>query len=241
MNKTSIDYILDNYKGIRRDRALKVVTGQLKSDDKELKQFVLNELVRCRREIVQAYEMIEIANDEISNLRKEYKECASKGDIVGAAETQLIISDIENSRGEIKATIISKGKLIRGLLKAEVITEHEACQVFNINHKTCAIEKESLYKMDTSKEDYSVFDVIVITGCEYRHRKGRAKEFYDCPHSEMPIYWAIHEYTMDAMNDNKEFQEASDKAFKRIFPEVKTYTAVKDLEGNVIKIVEDEE
>ena len=241
--ENAIDYILDNLKGLRRDRALKIVTGQ--TTEAETKQYIINEFVRYRMEIIRTYRVIEELRDIKSISNKKYKHYESTGDIVHAAENHIKIFKINNDLKALRKCVGVFGARIIYFLKLNVLTEHEACQLFNINYKTFQNAKNEYSKVlekdnkDISNDEHLIYSVIAVCAPEYRHRRGRLKEWLDCPYSEMPIYWAIHEYMLQKMQDNEEFKEASDKAFKECFPGVKTYRAIKDLEGNIIKIEEE--
>lgn len=245
MNKKElINYVLDNYSGVRGSRMLKIVAGQLKSEDTEFKQYIINELVRYRRSIIENYKTIERVAGYRKIHQKKYDYLESIGDIAGAAETHLKIADINVLINSCEDVISDIGKFTADILKFELLTEHEACQVFNINWKTWQEKKErylNLRNKCKEKVEHLVYSVIAICGPEYRLRKGRAKEWYDCPNYEMPIYWAMHEYMMKEMENNEEFQVATTKAFKELFPGVRTCRVVKDLEGRVVDVIEEKE
>lgn len=240
-NKKLINYVLDNYSGVRGSRMLKIAAGQLKSEDTEFKQYIINELVRYRRPIIENYKTIEKVAGYRKIHKRKYDYLESIGDIAKAAETHLKIADINNLISSCKDIIADIGKFIADTLRFDLLTEHEACQIFNINWKTWQDNKKMFLELDEREENHLVYSIIVVCGPEYRHRKGRSKDWYDCPNYEMPIYWSIHEYMMREMKDNKEFHNATNKAFKEIFGDIPTYHVVKDLEGRVIDIIEDEE
>ncbi len=239
MDNKLINFILDNYKGVRRDRNLRIISGQLKSTDKEFKKHILNELVYARRDIIKNYRTIETCVEYRKIHSKNYKYFEEVGDITNVAETHIKIAEIDKLISDIKSVISIYGGYIMDILRFDMLSDHEACQVFNINYKTFQDDKKRYLNISEGNEEHLVYKVISICGPEYRQCKGRAKEYYDCPNSEMPVYWAMNEHIRQEMKDNKEFHEATYKAFKEIFPELKTYKTVKDLEGNIIKVIED--
>ena len=238
-NEEYINWILDNVKGIERDRYIRIEMG--KATPEEIKHVFINKMIKLRRIVIQNYKTIEKIVGYKRTHQKNYEYLEKIGDIVRAAETHLKIADINNLIIDCKDSICDCGKWFQYILRQDLLTEHEACQLFNINWKTFQDAKEEYLKMDETNSDHIVYSVIVVMASEYRERKGRMKDWLDCPRYEMPIYWAMHEYMMDATKDNEEFHEAAFKKFKEIFGDIPTYHAVKDLEGNIIEIVKDEE
>jgi hypothetical protein len=239
MDNKLINFILDNYKGLRRDRNLRIASGQLKNSDPEFKHHILNELVYARREIIKYFQLIETLYEYRKIHSKNYKCFEKAGEISNAAETHIKIAEINKMIGDITNVIASYGGYVIDVLRFDMLSDHEVCQIFNINYKTFKDRKKHYFEICGDKEEHIVYLVLSVCGPEYRHRRGRAKGIYDCLDSEMPIYWAMHKHIMQEMKNNEEFNEAINKVFKEIFPEIKTYKAVKDLEGNVMRVVED--
>ncbi|ADK13136.1 MULTISPECIES: hypothetical protein [Clostridium] len=240
MNDDSINYVLDNYKGVRRDRALKIISGQLKETDLEFKQYVKNELVRDRKTIIEQYKNIEGLHEVRKACEREYKYYEKINDVVNKAEFQLNISEVDKLAKEILRIIATLGEHFIDVLSLNILEEHDVCQLLNINWKIFKNNKQAYIKQFGEK-DKLVYKVISVMGPEYRYRKGRMKEIYDCPKYEMPVYWAMNERIMQEVDNNKELKKLADEAFEKLFPDVKTYRVVKDLEGNVIKVVEETE
>lgn len=242
MNKRendTINFILDNYKGIRRNRALRIAAGELKTTDEEFKNFLFNELVRAKMSIITQYKNIEELTEWEHILVNRYKYFEGNGDMVQAAKTHLKIAEIKNLISKLEKLIASYGGFVANMLRGNLLTEHEACQLFNINWEEFKDRKQHYLEVCGEKKEHIVYLVIAITGCEYRWRKGREKSYFDCPQYEMPMFWAIHEYIMQEMKDNKDFHESTNKMFKELFPKVKTYKQSTDLEGNVLGYEED--
>jgi len=238
MNSKKINFILDNYKGIRRDRALKIESHHLNRCDKEYCQYLKNELVRIRKSIIEVYMKIETLYEyrKIHLRNLEYFE--GKEDIVNAAEIQLKISEIVNQIVDFEKFISEMGRFLVTVLRANILTEHEICQLFNINEKTWENKKAEYLGAFEGKEDnaHLAYSILTINCPEYRIRKGREKGIYDCPKHEMPIYWAVHEYVLDLMKNNEGFKSATFKKFKELHPEVRICKVVKDLEGNINEV-----
>lgn len=239
MDDTRINIILDNCKGIRRDRALRVELGQLKESDDEFKKYIKNELVRARRIVIAFYNYIESLYELRMMEDKKYKHFESINDPVNRAETYLKISEINNTINDKLKIISDMGNFFIAVLRSNILEEHDLCQIFNINWRTFQ-DKKHEYIEQFGKEEHLTYKVISVTGVEYRDRKGRDKEFYDCHRSEMPLYWSMFEHIMREIEDNKELNKATDERFKELFPDIKTCRVFEDLEGNIVKIVEEE-
>lgn len=242
MDNKSVNFILDNYKGVRRDRALKVESGLLKSGDKEYSQFVKNEFIRVRRMVIKSLRNIEKCEGYRKTYLSSLKYYQEQHDIVQAANIQILISEINELISESDKVIADIGGIIADILKADIFSEHEICQLLNINNKSWEENKARYFGIGGIESSMPlVYSVLLVTGPEYRWRKGRMKEFYDCPESEMPIYWAVHRHIMEVMKNNEEFHRATNKKFEELFPDLKKYKLVKDLEGNIIKVIGNKE
>lgn len=242
MDTNSFDFIMDNYKGIKRDRALKIATNQLGKGDKEYCQYMKNELVTFRRSIIKYYKTIEKLSKYREEHMKDLKFWQENRNIIKEAETQLIISEIDEVIQGNRSLIARMGGLVAHILGLNILSEHEVCQLFNINAMTWKKKRgEFLSNCEGKQEsDNLISSVIVIKGPEYRALKCREKGVYDCPDYEMPIYWAMHEEAIEHMRTNEEFREAAREKFKQLYPDLKSYKVVKDLEGNIIEVIENE-
>ncbi len=236
------DFVLDNFKGKRKDRALRFLSGQLKHGDPELKKYLSCEAARARRAVMGSYKMIELCEDHKREYQEVFNQYKAISNVVDAAELHLILAQLDEDIESEKKQIAFCGRHLSNILQNDVLTEHEACQLFNINEKTWEECRQRYYDLmkDKRKPAHPVYSIITVAGAEYRERKGRAKGFYDCPEYEMPVYWAIHEHIYSEMKGNKELNAAAFQKFKELWPEIKTYRAIKDMEGNIISTEEDE-
>lgn len=231
-----INRILDTY---RSTRGLESLADSIKLDNPKVQPYVKNDLIRARWMVIELYKSIEELRQEKRTYEKEYKHFESINDTVGRAETYLKISEVDNSIKSILNTIAEYGYIFIDILSSDILAEHDVCQLFNINWKTFQDEKKK-YIEQFGKEDNLTYKVVTICGAEYRHRKSRANDFYDCDKYEMPVYWSITESIMHEMKNNREFKKATDEKFKELFPDIKFYRAVTDLEGNIIGYVNGE-
>lgn len=235
----SINFVLDNFKGKRRDRALGILTGSIKENSEELISYFKCELIRVRRLAIKNFKVLEELYKIRYETSKTYKAFEKSGDIVRTAEIQLNLSKIDSIIKETKNIISELGETFINFLTADILTEHEACQIFNINFKTWQDNKKRYLKDCSGKDSkHLVYKIISVTGVEYRERKGNLKECYDCDKHEMPVYWAISERILSELENNVEMKKAARKKIDELFPEIRKYRAVKDLEGNIVRMEE---
>lgn len=170
----------------------------------------------------------------------DYEHFESSNDAVRRAETYLEISEINNLIEDISKHIANLGEIFIEILNLNILSEHDVCQLLNINWKTFQ-DKKQRYKNKFGEKDNLTYKIVSVAGAEYRDGKGKLKDIYDCHEYEMPIYWAIGDRIMQEMDNNEEFHKSVRQGIKKFFPGIKTYKAVKDLEGNIVKVVEEKE
>lgn len=239
MINCNIERILNTCKSAaRQDRDSKIKSGQLNLTDPEGKQYVKNELVRARWIIIELYKHMNNLYECKRICDNDYKYFESINDPVRRAEAYLKISEINSLIENSSKYISNLGELFIEVLNWNILSEHDVCQLFNINWKTFQSRKQR-YKNNFKEKDNLIFKTISIAGAEYRDRKGRAKGIYDCDEYEMPVYWAIGDRIMQEIDINKDVKEKVRKGIKEFFPSIKTYRTIEDLEGNIIRIVAD--
>lgn len=235
----SINFVLDNFKGKRRDRALGILTGTINEDSKEYKNYFKCELIRARKLAIKNFKTLEELYKIRYETSKTYKAFEKSDDIVRAAEIQLNLSEIDSTIKEAENIISDLGELFISILSTDMLTEHEALQIFNINSRTW--QKNKIRYLEGNNERNSinlVYKLISVTGVEYRRRKGDMKDIYDCDRHEMPVYWAISERILSELENNSELKKAARKKIDELFPGIRKYNAIKDLEGNIVRIEE---
>lgn len=238
MKKVSI--LLASSNGARGEVEKKIYSGEIGSQDKDLKSYTFSQIIRVKMAVSAIFKEIESVGEYRNKCQKLYKEFEDSGDIVGAAGMHLEIKDFQDIINVYKKQIATIGRFLIDILHCDIFTEHEMCQLLNINWITWQKEKESYIKQFGEEEDL-IYHITAVTGPEYRHRRGRMKDWYDCPRYEMPVYWSIHEAISQRMDEDEEFKKATDKKFKELFPDFKWYRGITDLEGNLIGLLEEKE
>ncbi len=218
----------------------RISSGNFKVDSEEYKQCVKNEIVVARRCIIHEFKDIDRLHETRRIYDKNYEYYGKTNDAVNRAETYLKICEINELVKQSLNIIANFGEALIELLTNNNFKEHDLCQLLNINWKTFQNVK-SRYMKNFGDKEHLLYRIVSVCGPEYRDRKGRMEECYDCPQYEMPVYWAISERIMQEMENNEEFKKATDKKFKELFPGLQTYRAVTDLEGNTVKVVKNTE
>lgn len=79
----------------------------------------------------------------------------------------------------------------------------------------------------------SITDSYIIHHGEYRWRKGRSKDFIDCPNWEMPLFNCMSDYMWKAINDNPKTRAEMDNKFEEMFQDSMVNVTI-DPNGNII-------
>lgn len=81
----------------------------------------------------------------------------------------------------------------------------------------------------------SITDSYIIHHGEYRWRKGRSKDFIDCPRWEMPLFHCMSNYILKSINKDPKLRNEMDNMFEEMFSDCMVYTTT-DEKGNVIAV-----
>ncbi|MDU7363902.1 hypothetical protein [Clostridium sp.] len=99
---------------------------------------------------------------------------------------------------------------------------------------------EQIKRIDEWKEKKetgtrSIAEAYIIHHGEYRWRKGRSKDFIDCPDWEMPLFWCMSDHMHKAIKENPKLSNEMDKQFEEMFSDC-IVDATIDEKGNVIAV-----
>ena len=81
----------------------------------------------------------------------------------------------------------------------------------------------------------SITEAYIIHHAEYRWKKGRNKDFIDCPNWEMPLFWCMSDYMWKAIEEDPKLSNEMDKQFEKMFSDCMV-NAIIDEKGNVIAV-----
>lgn len=81
----------------------------------------------------------------------------------------------------------------------------------------------------------SITEAYIIHHGEYRWRKGRSKDFIDCPDYEMPLFNCMSDYIWKEINDDPKLKNEMDNKFEEMFSDSMVNATI-DEKGNVIAV-----
>lgn len=81
----------------------------------------------------------------------------------------------------------------------------------------------------------SITKAYIIHHGEYRWRRGRNKDFIDCPNYEMPLFNCMSDYMWKEINDDPKLRNKMDNKFEEMFSD-SMVSATIDENGNVIAV-----
>lgn len=81
----------------------------------------------------------------------------------------------------------------------------------------------------------SITEAYIIHHAEYRWKKGRNKDFIDCPNWEMPLFWCMSDYMWKAIEEDPKLSNEMDKQFEEMFSDCMVNATI-DEKGNVIAV-----
>ncbi|WP_288326610.1 hypothetical protein [uncultured Clostridium sp.] len=110
-------------------------------------------------------------------------------------------------------------------------TEKEIIQVLSGSYSQAKRIKDYYDKKETGTS--SLADSFINHHVEYRWRKGRCKDFIDCPMWEMPLFKCVSSYIWEVIKENPKAKADMYNFMENMFEEAAIYTTT-DEEGNII-------
>ncbi|MFI8707113.1 hypothetical protein ACIGHG_08530 [Bacillus sp. NPDC077411] len=205
------------------------------------KMMVLNALIWYKRWLKSIFKNMEELNKQKRGLQKHHEWLMEVGEIQKASEKLLLINDINGVLKSIREQVLSIGRKVIDIVHFWDFNVNEVCVLLGGNE----VEGQRLYReyqeyrqhQDTFK---TFLEFALHRGLEYRHRKERMKDMYDCPYYEMPFYWAVNKVILDAIDNSPKAKENIRNFFKNEMG-LTMYRTVEDLEGNILGVVKDDE
>ena len=81
----------------------------------------------------------------------------------------------------------------------------------------------------------SIMQSYILHHGEYRWRRGRSKDFIDCPRWEMPLFWCMTDYMWIAINNSPRLKQDMNDKFEELFAD-SMLDVTFDNQGNVISV-----
>ncbi|HGM3508504.1 TPA: hypothetical protein ACKOR7_003096 [Clostridioides difficile] len=214
--KEVLEKALNSFSGIQKDRA-KVYLTENKVNDR---LFLSNLLVKYKFEIRDNLKDMERIRDE----RREYKSYL-KQELGNKAKIKEYINYLEGLLDSCESLICAYGNALIPLFDNinKEFTKKEICQLIGANETILGEYHEFMKKH--SKEEISgdfnfIYELIFVHHGEYRWRKGRYKDFVDCPDWEMPLFNALWSHMDNFIENNKEIQESMHSVFDEVFGDI---------------------
>ncbi|MCI9975572.1 hypothetical protein JY742_05515 [Clostridioides difficile] len=211
--KEVLEKALNSFSGIQKDRA-KVYLTENKVNDR---LFLSNLLVKYKFEIRDNLKDMERIRDK----RREYKSYL-KQELGNKTKIKEYINYLEGLLDSCESLICAYGNALIPLFDSinKEFTKKEICQLIGANEKILDEYHEFMKKH--SKEEMSrdfnfIYELIFVHHGEYRWRKGRYKDFVDCPDWEMPLFNALWSHMDNFIENNKKIQESMHSVFDEVF------------------------
>ncbi|ARX68778.1 hypothetical protein BVH75_23100 [Bacillus thuringiensis] len=205
------------------------------------KMIVFNAIAWYKRWLKSNFKDMDELYDRKRSLQKQHEWLMEIMEIQRASEKLLFINEVNNVLNRVKEQILSIGKQVIDIIQFWDFSIDEVCVLLGGN----AIEGQRLYKEyqedKKHQETFKTFmEYALHRGLEYRHRKGRMKDIYDCPSYEMPFYWAVNKVILDFIDNSPKAKEKINNFLKNDLG-LTMYRTVEDLEGNILGVIEDGE
>lgn len=205
------------------------------------KAVVCNALIQYKRWLKDTFRNMEYLHRTKHGLQMRHEWLMGVGEVQEASEKLLLLNNVKKILKSHNEQVLSIGTILINTIRFWNFSVNEVCTILGANE----LEGQRLYKEyrenEKHKNTFETFlEYAVHRGLEYRNRKGRTKDIYDCPKHEMPFYWSVNEVIFDAIDNSEEFKEKMRNYFKNELG-LTMYRTVEDLEGNVIDIVKDGE
>lgn len=196
------------------DRAMRIFHGKPQDDDR---LFLSNRFIDIKLKLKQAYKYLDIVYD-LRKLLPEDKEEELLGFI---SEYESYINDCAKSLVDLLIPQIDK-----------YFSADEIVQLISGNYEEVKRIKEWYSKEKTGTP--SVATSYIIHHAEYRWRKGRCKDFVDCPRWEMPLFNCISDYMLEEIRKVPKFHNEMLQFEENLFGEAMIYS---DTGEKVIRVM----
>lgn len=222
--------MLNDKPGLETERLARIIKNEAAGDDR---LYISNTIVKLKFRLREHYkDLDEFYNPEIARVKEILK---GKNLFKKAREDNEDYLDklIEHKKA-INDYIMSCGAAIINCyipLLDKYFTEHEIIQILSGSYTEAKSIKEFYDKKETGTK--SLTDSFIMHHIEYRWRRGRAKDFIDCPRWEMPLFESTSSYVLDFIMNNKKAKADMDKVTDELFGDAMYYTTT-DKDGNVL-------
>lgn len=182
------------------DRAMRLFFGEIKGNDR---LFISNRLIDVKFKLKKVYKDLDVIYN--------YLNAMNSIEALPKNEEEELLGYID----EYKKYINTCGEALVDVILPEIdkhFSDDEIIQLITGNHEEVKKIKEWYSKKE--EEITSLSTIYIVHHAEYRWRKGRSKDFVDCPSWEMPLFNCVSDYMLGEIrkvpkfhNEMLEFQE----------------------------------
>lgn len=232
LKKEKIYKAAEDLNGVMKERFIRLATGEEKADDR---LFYSNLFIKAKFGLRNTFKNLDEYSDELKETRKLIKLGRSKEQLEKLKKYENVLVGAIASFNEHK---LNYGRLLVDSLIPMInkyFTEHEIIQLVGGSEVTAREHKETMERLELGgckdEDGGFAFDFIFHHG-EYRWRRGRAKDFIDCPEWEMPLFNAISDYIIHQVRSTPKLKYEMDKKCEEMFEDAMVY-ATFDNNGNI--------
>lgn len=179
---------------------------------------ISNNFLELKFKLRNIYKYLDYCYEKRMEAKEELK--SESIDIKLRLEYQEYISQIDNLIKTYKSQINALGDLIVNLyapMLDKYFSKKEIVQLIGGSYEQ--IKRIDEYDKDDELRINSITESYILHHGEYRWRKGRSKDFVDCPSWEMPLFNCLSNYMLKVINDNPDTKRELDNKFEEMFSE----------------------
>ncbi|MFQ8892713.1 MAG: hypothetical protein ACLR8H_10080 [Clostridium sp.] len=202
------------------DRAMRLFFGEIKGNDR---LFISNRLIDVKFKLKKTYKNLDIIY--------KYLNAMNSIEALPKNEEEELLGYID----EYKKYINTCGEALVDVILPEIdkhFSDDEIIQLISGNHEEVKKIKEWYAKEE--EEMTSISTIYIVHHAEYRWRKGRSKDFVDCPSWEMPLFNCVSDYMLGEIRKVPKFHNEMLEFQENLFGESMIYTSTGE---RVIKVM----
>ncbi|MDY4823462.1 MAG: hypothetical protein SPF04_01820 [Bacilli bacterium] len=202
------------------DRAMRLFFGEIKGNDR---LFISNRLIDVKFKLKKVYKDLDVIYN--------YLNAMNSIEALPKNEEEELLGYID----EYKKYINTCGEALVDVILPEIdkhFSDDEIIQLISGNHEEVKKIKEWYSKKE--EEITSLSTIYIVHHAEYRWRKGRSKDFVDCPSWEMPLFNCVSDYMIGEIRKVPKFHNEMLEFQENLFGESMIYTSTGE---RVIKIM----
>lgn len=202
------------------DRAMRLFFGEIKGNDR---LFISNRLIDVKFKLKKVYKDLDVIYN--------YLNAMNSIEALPKNEEEELLGYID----EYKKYINTCGEALVDVILPEIdkhFSDDEIIQLITGNHEEVKKIKEWYSKKE--EEITSLSTIYIVHHAEYRWRKGRSKDFVDCPSWEMPLFNCVSDYMLGEIRKVPKFHNEMLEFQENLFGESMIYTSTGE---RVIKVM----